>query len=119
MTATYDITTAVGKVRLIIGDTDVSPAGDAVFTDEELTYFLTEQSNNVNLAAAQALRAWAAKYTASPDAEKIGDYSYSQKAIDKMLKLAGSLEAKDATTPVQEISSWDLTSGSAITAEED
>ena len=50
--ATYDLTTNVGKVRLIIGDTDVDPDADAVFLDAEITYFLTVNSNNINIAAA-------------------------------------------------------------------
>jgi len=119
MTATYDITTAVGKVRLVISDTDVTPASDAVFTDEELTYFLTEQSSNVNLAAADALEAWAAKYGQSPDSEKIGDYAYTQKIINNMLNLAIKLKDKEESAPVFEWSEPDYTSGSAITAEED
>jgi len=119
MAATYDLTTNIGKVRLIIGDTDVTPVTDAVFTDAEITYFLTANSNNLNLAAADALAAWMAKYAAAPDSEKIGDYSYTQKVIQNMNKLQNELREKDASTPVLEISEMDLTSGSAITAEED
>ena len=37
MAYTYDITTDVGKVRLITGDKDIT---DAAFTDEEITYQL-------------------------------------------------------------------------------
>ena len=108
MTATYDITTNVGKVRLIIGDTDVHPESDAVFTDEELGYFLTNNSNNINLAAADALEAWMAKYATSPDSEKIGDYAYTQKATDNMLVLAGKLKASAAMIPAQDWSTMDL-----------
>ena len=109
MAATYDLTTDVGKVRLIIGDTDVTPATDAVFTDAELTYFLTVNSSSINLAAADALEAWMAKYAASPDSEKIGDYSYSQKIVDKMNKLRNELREKEFSSPVFEWSEWDLT----------
>ena len=108
MAATYDITTDVGKVRLKIGDTDVTPASDAVFTDEELTLFLTEHSSNINLAAADALEAWAAKYGASADSEKIGDYSYTQKIIDKMLKMAEQLREKESSTPYLTWAEMDL-----------
>jgi len=106
MTVTYDITTNVGKVRLVIGDTDITAN---IFTDEELTYFLTEHSSNINLAAADALEAWAAKYTAGPDSEKIGDYAYTQKAVDKMLALAAKLREKESETPAFEWSEMDLT----------
>lgn len=109
MTATYLIANTVGKIRLIIGDTDVSPASDAVFTDEELTYFYTTMGS-INLAAAMALEAWAAKYTASPDSENIGsgDYAYTQKIVDKMLKLATRLRETDAATPYLTWAEFDL-----------
>jgi len=108
MTATYLIANNIGKVRLKIGDTDVSPASDAVFTDEELEYYLSLYSNNINLAAADALEAWAAKYTASPDSEKIGDYSYAQKIVDKMLALATRLRDTDESTPYLTWAEFDL-----------
>ena len=116
MTTTYDLTTLVGKVRLTIGDTDTT---SAVFTDEELTYFLTEAASNVLLASAMAARAWAAKYAANADSEKIGDYSYSQKIGDKYLALAKTLEDKADSVPVFEWSQPDYTAGSAITSEDD
>lgn len=115
----YDITTNVGKVRLVIGDTDVDPVTDAVFTDEELTYFLTENGNNINLAAADALEAWVAKYTTAPDSEKIGDYSYSQKIVDHLNKLAKELREKVAGSPVLEIAEMDLTGVEDTTVSED
>jgi hypothetical protein len=104
---TYDISDTVGKIRLIIGDTDVDPSADAVFSDEELTYFYTTKGT-INLAAAMALRAWAAKYSASPDSEKIGDYSYNQKITDKMLALAKELEQAEAETPYLTWAEFDL-----------
>jgi len=116
MTVTYDITTNVGKVRLTIGDTDTT---DNVFTDEELEYFLSVHSNSVNLASADALEAWAAKYATNADSEKIGDYSYTSKSVDKLTKLAGELRDKEFSTPIMEWAEMDLTGGSGITAEED
>jgi len=56
MTATYDTATDIGKVRLHIGDTDVTPASDAIFTDEELQVFL-DTEGSVQSAAAMALDA--------------------------------------------------------------
>ncbi len=119
MTATYDISTVVGQVRLVIGDTDVTPATDAVFTDEELEYFLTKHSNSIPLAAADALEAWAAKYAANADSEKIGDYAYSQKTVERMMGLANQLRDTEANIPVSTRAELDLTAGSAITAEAD
>ena len=116
MTVTYSLTTNVGKVRLQIGDTTLT---DYKFTDEELTYFLSLHSNNVDLASAEALEAWAASYGAQPDSEKIGDYAYTQKIVDRMLKLAATLRAKVDSAPVLEIGEMDLTYGSGITEEGD
>ena len=115
MTLTYDLTTVVGQIRLIIGDKDIA---NAIFTDEELTLFYTLEGS-VNLGAAAALEAWAAQYGANADNEKIGDYSYSQNIVSKMLTLAQRLRTNDAETPVMDIASMDLTAGSGITAEED
>ena len=110
MTATYDAALGdnVSKVRLVIGDTDVSPASDAVFTDAELTYFLGLHSSNINLAAADALEAWAAKYAPAPDSEHIGDYAYTQKIVDKMINLAKRLREKEDAVPYQTWSEIDL-----------
>ena len=118
-TWTYDVTDNIGKLRLMIGDTDIVPTTDAQFSDEEITYFLTLNSNNLNLAAADALGAWIGKLARDPNSERIGDYAYTMKAIENMNKLKKELEEKDASTPVFEWAEMDLTAGSAITAEED
>jgi len=116
MSLPYDITTNVGKVRLIIGDTD---ATDYVFEDAEINYFLTENANNISLAAADALEAWMAKYATSPDSEKIGDYAYTQKIIDKMNKLRDELRAKVESTPYLTYASMDLSGVEDTTIDED
>ncbi len=54
MATTYDLTTDVGKVRLGIGDT--GSGGAWVFTDEEITYFLSVGSTIVG-GQIEALRA--------------------------------------------------------------
>ncbi len=107
MAYTYDITTLVGKVRLVTGDKDIT---DAAFTDEEITYFLTEADSSVDLASAMLLEAWAAVYTASPSAEKIGDYSYTKKTVANMLALATKLRANVAGTPYMTWGEMDLVS---------
>lgn len=96
MTATYDIDTAVGKVRLTIGDTILA---DAKFTDEEIDYFLSENSSNINMAASDALRAWAASYGQNAASENLGDYSYTQRIIENMLKLAARLRENEQAIP--------------------
>ena len=106
MTLTYDITDNVGKVRLITGDKDIA---NAVFTDEEIGIFLTAQSSDVNLASADLLEAWAASYATSADSEKIGDYAYTQKIVDKMLSLANRLRDTDTSKPYLTWAEMDLT----------
>ncbi len=115
MTATYNLSTDIGKIRLLIGDKDIT---NTVFTDEELQIFLDLQAS-LNAAAAEALEAWAATYAANADSEKIGDYAYTQKNVDKLLDLAKRLRDKDSSTPYQTWAEMDLTGGSGITAEND
>ena len=105
MTYTYlPATTDVGKVRLAIGDTTEATA---IFTDEELQVFLTAEGS-VNMAAAAALEAWAATYAANADSEKIGDYAYTQKIVDKLLAMAARLREKESSTPVLTWAELDL-----------
>ncbi len=106
MTVTYDITTDVGKVRLMIGDNILT---SYKFTNEEIGYFLSSNSNNINLAAADALEAWASAYATNADTERIGDYSYSQGIVKKMLDLAAKLREKDSSVPLFDIASMNLT----------
>jgi len=105
MTVTYDITNNVGKVRLTTGDKDIA---NPVFTDEEIGIFLTNQSSDVNLASADLLEAWAASYATSADSEKIGDYSYTQKIVDKMLALAVRLRETSDSSPYLTWAEMDL-----------
>ena len=107
MAHTYDLTTLIGQLRLMIGDTDITPTTDAQFSDEELQVFLTANANNLNLAAAAALGAWIGKLARQPVSEKIGDYAYTMRAIENMNKL--KKEYEDATAPYQTWSEWDLT----------
>jgi len=106
MTTTYDVTTNVGKVRLLIGDTDIT---DAQFTDEEIEVFLDQASDDVNIAAANALEAWAAAEKSTLVSETIGDYSY-KRSVSDMLATAKSLREKAANTPYLTWSELDLES---------
>jgi hypothetical protein len=53
MTASYDPTTSVGRIRLLITDTDTD---DAIFSDEEIEAFLAMEGESILYAAALALR---------------------------------------------------------------
>lgn len=56
MSATYDLSTDIGKVRLLITDTDTS---NTIFSDEEIQVFLDQTAyngeNDLRYAAAEAL----------------------------------------------------------------
>ncbi len=118
MTATYDLTSDIGKIRLLISDTDVTPASDAHFTDEELQVLL-DLGGSVYMAAALALESWAGSLSESTDSEKIGDYSYTKKQVTHKLDLAKRYREANASALAFDIASMKLTAGSAITAEED
>jgi hypothetical protein len=107
-TWTYDLATDIGKVRLLISDTDIVPVTDAQFSDEEIQVFLTMEGS-INLAAALALETWAAIYSMSTDSESIGDYSYTQNVTNKMLELAKRYRENEATEPVLDWGSFNLT----------
>ena len=107
MTATYDITTDVGKVRLTTGDKDLT---DVIFTDEEIQVFLDANSDSIALASADLLEAWANTYAASASSENIGDYAYTQRIVDNMLKTAQRLRDNDATVPYFTWAEMDLAS---------
>jgi hypothetical protein len=52
MTFTYDLSTDIGKVRLRIPDTDIA---NQIFSDAEITEFLTANGGNVLIAAGRAV----------------------------------------------------------------
>lgn len=60
MAFTYDLTTNIGKVRLLIPDNDVD-AYD--LEDEEITYFLDQCGASVNWTAIRACKWLARKYS--------------------------------------------------------
>jgi len=86
--------TDIEKIRLKIGD----KTAPYHFSDAELQAFLDDEGS-VNMAAAAALEAWATEYGLNADSEHIGDYSYTQKIIDNMLKLAERLRKVESETP--------------------
>lgn len=108
MSFTYDLTTNIGKVRLLIQDKEIKTAQ---FTDAEITEFLTMASSVVKAAAIIALQSWAAALASSADSEKIGDYSYSKKEMANKLSLAekyrSELEYSD-NSPILDWAEFDL-----------
>ena len=112
---TYDLTTDRGKVRLMISDIT---AADYQFEDDEIDAFIA-MGVSLLLSASYALESWAASLSGDMSAEKIGDYSYSKKAVENKTMLAKKYRDEDAKTPYLTWSEMNLSGGSAITAEED
>ncbi len=116
MAFTYDITTNRGKVRLLISDTDST---DYHFEDDEIDAFLTMASSSLLLAASYALESWAATLTNDYDAEKIGDYSYTNKKAANKTALAKKYREEDATSPYFTWSEMNLSGVEDTTVSED
>ena len=113
-TWTYDVTTDIGKVRLLIGDKDIAPTTDAQFSDEEIQAFLTMAGNSLLLAASYALESWASAITGTLTSERIGDYSYTAKDAETKMALAKKYREEDAMTPAFEWAELDLLGEGAI-----
>ena len=105
MAFTYDLTTDIGKVRLLISDTD---ATSFHFTDAEIQVFLDMASDSILIAAAFALEAWAAALTDSYTSEKIGDYSYTRKEAETKRALAIEYKNQEAESPYLDWAEWNL-----------
>lgn len=81
MSFSYDISTSIGQIRLEIGDTTegdgygVKPPALSNFTDAELTYFYTSESNDVLSAAARACEVLARMWAGAGQNVRIRDYS--------------------------------------------
>ncbi len=108
-TWTYDITNNIGKVRLLIGDTDIVPTTDAQFSDEEIQFFLSLASSSLLIAAAYALESWAATESAALDSENVGDYAYTRGAVNKKITLAKEYKKEAAAALEAEAKSPYLT----------
>ncbi len=120
MTATYDLTTNVGKVRLKINDKDITPVTDAHFTDEEIEVFLDEADDDILIASALALEAWVASIKDNATSERIGDYSYTKKSVDDMLALAQRYRDASGSGPALDYAEMDLASvGETLEEEEE
>lgn len=88
------ITTALSKLRLTIGDTDST---NYVFNDDELNWFLSEESDNVPNSALRASYAAAAKYARAYDFETDGQKFWRSQQHAAWLALAKQLESQGAT----------------------
>lgn len=96
MTATYSgnpLSSKRDEVRLLIGDTDVDPASDALMTDEEIDYLIVKY-NNAYKVGAEAAETIAAKFAKKAD-KTIGPLSISYRdQFDRYTILAQSLRQR-------------------------
>lgn len=81
---TYDPATDVGRVRLLIADTDLE---SALFEDEELEALLA-LAGDLHGAAAMALEAVAADRARLARRVKVGGYEAEQQAVQELRSLA-------------------------------
>jgi len=88
--------TEVQKVRYLIGDSD-----SAIITDDDvISSFLTENDEDINLAAADLCGAIAADSVLLDKAIKIGSFDVDRKGlVNNYLKLAERLKIKAEQSP--------------------
>ena len=95
-TYTYDLATDIGAVRLMIGDTDIDPTTDAVFSDEEIQAFLTAEGS-VLAASAAALEATAASRARLAKMLKSLNFAKDSRGVAReLLDTAKALRAREA-----------------------
>ena len=91
MSFTYDASTSIGKVRLLIGDHD---SNNYVLEDEEISSFLNMAEDNVYLASAFALRS-----IATNEAKLIQKYIKTKRFnTNNLIKLAFSIKNPEIAT---------------------
>lgn len=90
MAFTYDLATAIGKVRQNIPDTVDS---GHLFEDAELQSFLDDNDDSVNYAAAAALDSLAGRYARSP--KRI-------KSLDTDVEMPSPKELRDQASALRE-----------------
>lgn len=89
MAYTYDLSNSIGKVRLLIPD---SQQTTAVFSDEEITAFLALESSSVRRATALALETIASNEALTLKVVRLLDVQTDgAKLADSLLKRAATL----------------------------
>jgi len=107
---TYDLTTDIGKVRLLIPDRTETPL--YFFEDDEITYLLTAEGSNIKRATALGLETMASDEAYVQKMIKLMDLTTNGPAVSEELRArAASLrkQADDedaATTAEFDIAEW-------------
>lgn len=90
---TIDFTTDIGKLRSLLGDTDVN---FPILSDAEYQYYLTDNEDSVRLASISAAKAIMFKLATQPD-EVVGLFAIKGKGAAEAYREALKLVIKDAT----------------------
>jgi len=94
MAWTYDLTTDLGKVRLMIGDTQTK---DQQLADAEINYFIGLTSNLYSAAADAIEQGILPLYSRDVDRSNIGMSSSRSQRMQHYMDLAKTLRSKAAT----------------------
>ena len=107
MAFTYDLSTDIGKVRLLIPDTDATAY---YLEDAEITYLLEETGSNVKAAAVSACqwlaRKFAQKATFRADGLEIDHSQRAKVFADRAKELQASLEGAMSTVTLDRVDGW-------------
>lgn len=89
MSFTYSLATDRGKIRLNLGDTvqNKGPRPDKRnFSDDEIDYFVSSESDNVEAATARGFETLASEWTSYSLSEREGDVSFDAKGMANLYK---------------------------------
>ena len=110
MAATYDPTATIGKIRLLIHDTDVDPASDATFTDAEIEAFYSMGGSSIFRAASLALRNIATNQALTEEMARSLTWTTDNRgAAAKILAMADRFDILEETIPAAAIAEWGVT----------
>lgn len=91
MAFTYDINTSIGQVRFYSGDNN---ADDYLLEDDEISFLLTQNNNNIKQASANAVEGMIAELAREPDSKKVGNLSLGYaKRMEQLQTLLTNLRA--------------------------
>ena len=94
MSSTYDLGTDVGKLRLLISDKDIA---NALFSDEELQFFIDEATGNLYYAGYAAFHALVRDRSLLAKRIKREGYESEQHAIKELCDIAHDLKEQGAS----------------------
>lgn len=89
-TFTYVANTPIWKLRLLLADRDET---NAIFRDDELTYFLAQNGGDVNLAGVAAYGIWIRDRTRLLKRTKNGTTEEERRTVQELLLLMEELKA--------------------------